>query len=98
MPMVARSTAGGSRSTRTTPIAGGAAARARREVLCHSCGAEAVTLKTCRYRTGGEQTFVLCDRCYAPIAGAVWIVPGPVACFGTCRSCGSWHSLRDLGE
>jgi hypothetical protein len=30
--------------------------------------------------------------------GAVWVVPGPVACFGSCTRCGSWHSVRDLAE
>jgi hypothetical protein len=83
---------------RTTPIAGGAAARARREVHCDSCGIEAMALKTCRHRIGGEQTFVLCDSCHAPIAGAVWIVPGPGAASSACRGCGGWYSLRDLAE
>jgi hypothetical protein len=67
-------------------------------VRCDSCGFEAAVLKSCRWRVVGEQTFVLCDSCHAPIAAVVWIVPGPGPCFGTCRGCGSWFSVRNLAE
>jgi hypothetical protein len=65
---------------------------------CDRCGYEAPVLKTCRWRTGGEQLFALCPGCHAPIAGAVWIVPGPVACFGQCRSCSGWFSVLELTD
>jgi hypothetical protein len=55
-------------------------------------------MKTVRPRSGGASPFPLCDRCYPALARWVWIVPGPVACFGTCRSCGSWYSMRELSE
>ena len=65
---------------------------------CSRCGVEAPALKTCRWRTGGRRRFVLCGECYTPIAGVVWIVPGPVPCFGTCRRCGEWVSVREISE
>jgi hypothetical protein len=65
---------------------------------CDRCGAVAPALKTCRWRSGVGRPFALCDPCYAPLAAAVWIVPGPVPCFGACRACGSWVSVRELGE
>ncbi len=65
---------------------------------CEKCGAAAPVLKTCRLRAGPGPAFALCDPCYAPLAEAVWIVPGPLVCFGTCRSCGSWFSVRELSE
>ncbi len=67
-------------------------------VRCEACATSAPALKTCKWRSGGARRFVLCDSCWEPISGAVWIVPGPGAVFGTCRGCGSWHSLRDLAE
>ena len=42
--------------------------------------------------------FALCDGCWLPISGAVWIVAGPVPCFGNCRTCREWVSVRDLSE
>ena len=55
-------------------------------------------LKTCRWRTGRRRAFALCDECHAEIAGAVWIVAGLVPCFGTCRECGEWVSVRELAD
>jgi len=65
---------------------------------CEMCGAEAPVLKTCRWRSGSDRSFTLCDACYAGVSEAVWIVPGAVTCFGTCRRCGSWVSMRELSE
>ena len=44
------------------------------------------------------QEWPLCSGCYGAVAGEVLIVPGPVYCFGTCRGCGEWFSVRDLSE
>jgi hypothetical protein len=67
-------------------------------VRCSACGMDAPVLKTCRWRTSSERTFALCDPCWLPIRGAVWVVPGPVACFGSCTRCGLWFSVRELAE
>ncbi len=64
---------------------------------CEGCGYEAPALKTVRWR-GGERCFVLCDPCWLLISGAVWVVPGPVRCYGKCRSCGSWFALAELSD
>jgi hypothetical protein len=66
-------------------------------VRCATCGHEEAALKTVRPRSGGA-SFVLCDRHWQPVAGRVWIVPGPGPCFGTCRRCGSWFALRELAD
>jgi hypothetical protein len=55
-------------------------------------------MKTVRPRSGGASPFPLCNRCYPALARWVWIVPGPLACFGTCSRCGSWVSVRDLAD
>jgi hypothetical protein len=65
---------------------------------CSRCGFEEAAMKTVRPRSGGASPFPVCDPCYSPLAEAVWIVPGPVACFGTCSRCGSWVSVRDLRD
>ena len=62
---------------------------------CGGCGASAPALKTVRWRKG-ERLFPLCDRCYAPLAGHLWIVVGPVPAHGTCRSCGHWYGVGEL--
>jgi hypothetical protein len=69
-------------------------------VICCRCDAEAPVLKTCRWRSParGERTFALCDGCWLQLSGAVWIVPGAVRCFGTCRACGSWFALAELSD
>ena len=40
------------------------------------------------------------SRCslWLPLSDRLWIVPGPVACFGRCRGCGEWFSVRDLSD
>ncbi len=65
---------------------------------CYRCGVAAPTLKTVRRRTGGERLRSCCDSCWPEIAEAVWVVPGPVACAGSCKRCGSWVSVRELRE
>jgi hypothetical protein len=67
-------------------------------VRCNQCGTSAPALKTCRWRGIGEQLFALCDGCWHPLHATVWVVPGPVACFGSCTRCGGWFSVRDLAE
>ncbi len=62
---------------------------------CEGCGAEAPALKTVRWRTG-ERRFALCDTCWEPVSGSVWIVAGPFPVFGKCRLCGEWFSVNDL--
>ncbi len=64
---------------------------------CDKCGFEAPALKTCRCRDS-EETGVLCDACWEPLRELVWIVPGLVPCFGTCRICGEWVSVNDLRD
>ena len=66
-------------------------------MICEGCGSAAPAMKTCRWRTG-ERTFVLCDPCWEPVRGALWIIPGVVAVHGVCRGCGSWFSLRELAD
>jgi hypothetical protein len=64
-------------------------------VRCDKCGHEEVALKTCR-RRNGEATGVLCNSCWEPVRHLVWIVPGPVACFGRCSGCSRWFDVREL--
>jgi hypothetical protein len=51
-----------------------------------------------RRRRDGDGTGVLCDPCWLPLRDRVWIVPGPVACFGRCRSCSGWFGVNDLAD
>jgi hypothetical protein len=67
-------------------------------VICEGCGASAPVLKTVRWRTGGERRFVLCGTCHPDVAGGVWIVPGPVPCFGFCPGCSNWFPVGELSE
>lgn len=66
---------------------------------CCICGLTAPALKTVRRGDGsGSEASVLCDSCYQPLAGKVWIVPGWSICWGTCRLCGVWVSVNDLED
>ena len=65
---------------------------------CDRCAAAAPVLKTLRWRDRNGCPFVLCDPCWLPISSAVWIVPGPVVCFGRCSGCGEWVSVRALED
>ena len=67
-------------------------------MICEACGVSAPALKTCRWRTGGERRFVLCDSCWEPISGSVWIVRGRVPVWGFCSGCSEWFSVRELAE
>jgi hypothetical protein len=67
-------------------------------VICTRCDTVAVVLKTCRWRDRNGAAFTLCDSCWLPISGAVWVVPGRVPCFGTCLRCGGWFSVRELAD
>ncbi len=40
----------------------------------------------------------LCDVCYGEVADEVLVVADPAYCFGTCRACGEWFSVRELSE
>jgi hypothetical protein len=64
-------------------------------VVCDRCGATG-WLKTCRWRDGGEQTFVLCDGCWLPLAGAVWIIPGGSTVTARCDECDGFMNPREL--
>jgi hypothetical protein len=77
--------------------AGGAASRARREVVCDKCGASAPALKTCR-RRDGEGKGVLCTSCWLVLRERVWVVPGRVNVWGRCRVCARWESINDLSD
>ncbi len=68
-------------------------------MVCSGCGVALPAMKTVYWRDDEEaEEFALCDACYEEVAGLVWVVPGPVYCFGQCRSCGSWFSVRELSE
>ncbi len=64
---------------------------------CEGCGAEALVLKTVRWRTG-ERTFVLCDPCFGPLAASLWIIPGQEIAAARCDSCGYWQHPREMVE
>lgn len=65
---------------------------------CDGCGIEADALKTCRCRADREGRGVLCTGCWEPLRELVWIIAGPIACFGTCRTCEEWVSINDLRD
>ncbi len=65
---------------------------------CESCGLTAPVLKAVRWRTGGEREFVLCDSCWLPVRGSVWVLCGPVPAHGFCPGCSNWFSVRELSE
>jgi len=67
-------------------------------VVCSGCGTESVALKSVVCRDDADRCGVLCGPCHEPLAHRVWIVPGPFAVWGRCRSCGSWESARDLRD
>jgi hypothetical protein len=55
-------------------------------------------MKTLRWRSGNGAPFALCDECWSPLVHVLWVVPGPVRCYGKCRSCGSWFVLKELSD
>ena len=70
-------------------------------MLCAGCGHEATALKTVRWLNGDRghgRHWACCDPCWAEVRDAVWIIPGPIICFGTCHQCGEWVSVRDLRD
>ena len=81
------------------PAHGGVPGVRDRAVRCEGCGAEAPALKTLRWKHSSSQRgFSLCDPCYSGVAGEVWIVRGPVPCWGQCRSCSEWFSVNELED
>ena len=54
-------------------------------------------MKTVRWKSG-ERKFVLCDACYAPIRGSLWIVPGKVSVVAKCLSCGTYLHPDDMAS
>ena len=66
---------------------------------CSGCGAEKPIMKTVYWLEEGDEAeeWPLCESCYGEVADEVMIVAGPAYCFGTCRECGEWFSVRDLG-
>ncbi len=69
-------------------------------MVCSECGAEEPAMKTVYWIDEGEETeeWPLCDGCYGEVADEVMVVAGPAYCFGTCRGCGEWFSVRELSE
>ncbi len=65
---------------------------------CDRCGHTAPALKTVCWRRDHQTRFALCDSCWEPLAAAVWVIPGLAACFGTCRGCAEWFSVRELED
>ena len=67
---------------------------------CSECGAEEPVMKTVYWPEEGDEAeeWPLCEGCHGDVAGEVLIVPGPVPCFGTCKGCSDWFSLRDLAD
>jgi ribosomal protein L37E len=67
---------------------------------CSECGYEERAMKTVYWPCEGDEAdeHALCERCYGEVAEEVLIVPGPVPCFGTCKECSAWFSLRDLHD
>jgi hypothetical protein len=67
---------------------------------CSECGAEAPVMKTVYWPEEGDdaEEWPLCDGCYAEVAHEVLIVAGPAYCFGTCRRCEEWFSVKELTE
>lgn len=65
---------------------------------CDGCGHEATVLKTVVCRADRDRQGVLCGECWLPLRELVWIVPGWLNCFGRCRSCGEWESVRGLRD
>jgi hypothetical protein len=66
-------------------------------MVCEGCGVEALLMKTCR-RRDGEGTGVLCDPCYGPLAGSVWIIPGQEIAAAKCDRCSRWIHPNDMIE
>ncbi len=69
-------------------------------MTCSECGHEEQAMKTTYRPEEGDEAeeWPLCESCYGPVAAEVLIVPGPVPCFGTCKKCSDWFSLRHLAE
>jgi hypothetical protein len=69
-------------------------------VICSECGTEEPAMPTVYWPEEGDEAeeWPLCPDCHGEVAGEVLIVPGPAYCFGTCRECGGWFSVRDLSE
>jgi len=65
---------------------------------CDGCASSAPALKTVICRADRERRGSLCVLCWEPLRDRVWIVPGPVPCFGTCSRCGEWASVNDLRD
>ena len=63
--------------------------------MCEGCGAEALVMKTVRWRTG-ERHFTLCDPCYGPLVNSVWIVAGHEIAFARCDGCGHWLHPKEM--
>lgn len=69
-------------------------------MVCSECGTEQPVMKTVYWPCEGDEAeeWALCDDCHADVAGEVLIVPGPVYCWGSCKGCGEWFSVRDLSD
>lgn len=63
---------------------------------CSGCGAVG-HFKTVRQRDAAwNETFALCDSCWEPIRGEVWIRPGPISVTSRCDRCGHYVHPHEL--
>ena len=63
-------------------------------MICEGCGASG-WFKTCKWRNETRR-FVLCDDCWRPISGSVWIVCGEVPVTRRCDRCHHYLHPREL--
>ncbi len=54
-------------------------------------------MKTCRWRDGAwNDTFILCDPCWLPLADRLWIRAGSFSVTSRCDACGTYCNPREL--
>lgn len=66
-------------------------------MICESCGVQRLAMKTVKWKTG-DRRFTLCDECWEPISGSLWIVAGNHTVNARCDGCGDYVSLNDMAE
>ena len=67
-------------------------------MICRVCGASG-WFKTVRWKTGAwNETFVLCDGCYWPLADRLWIRAGAFTVTSRCDACQRFCNPRELVE
>jgi hypothetical protein len=66
---------------------------------CSACGHEELALKTVRWKAAprkGARRWVICDACYEPLSGALWIVAGDFSITARCDVCHRYLNPREL--